>query len=253
MLSNPTSPVISPSPTASPPSSPLFGFSRLPSTSGNPFSPQHSRRSLSPDTTASTQATLYERSFSLDPIPSPDFSSAGTSPNYATHVSFSSLASPASELFPPISGEARPESHSSEQRDTAQLEDSFELEYGSELELGNSPLGEEFRSSNSLLVHDPHHPLHRQSLTSIGASPTHSATNEERIEALQKANASLSKKLRECNRELEHKLSEHDAEVEELQQRVEDLKTELAAVRREEKELKVNEASTSPRHHTDSD
>jgi chromosome segregation ATPase len=59
----------------------------------------------------------------------------------------------------------------------------------------------------------------------------------------------LAKKLRESTRELEHKLSEHEAEVEELQQRVEDLKTELAAARREEKELKVKEASTSPRYH----
>ena len=245
MLSNPTSPVISPSPAASSPSSPLFGFSRLPPTSGTMFSPQHSRRSLSPDTAASTP---YEQSFSLNFIPSPDFSSGGTSPNNATHIGFASFSSPTSEAFPVTSDEMRSESHSSEQGDGGQFEDSFELEYVPEPELENSPLGEDdptIHNSNSLFVHNP---LHRPLLTSIGASSTHSAANEERIEALQKANASLAKKLRESTRELEHKLGEHEAEVEELQQRVEDLKTELAVVRREEKELRVKEVSTSWRY-----
>jgi len=135
--------------------------------------------------------------------------------------------------------------HSSEQGDGGQFEDSFELEYVPEPELQHSPLGEDdptIHSSNSLFVHNP---LHRPLLTSIGASSTHSAANEERIEALQKANASLAKKLRETTRELEHKLGEHEAEVEELQQRIDDLKTETAVARHKEKELKVKEVSVS--------
>ena len=46
-------------------------------------------------------------------------------------------------------------------------------------------------------------------------------------------------------RELEHKLSDHEAEVDEMQQRIEDLKSELTAARREEKELKIKERTTT--------
>jgi predicted RNase H-like nuclease (RuvC/YqgF family) len=135
----------------------------------------------------------------------------------------------------------RSESHCGEQEDNREFEESFELEYGEELE--HSPREDDptIHSPNLLLVDNPHYLLHRPS---IGAFSTHSAANEERIEALQKANASLAKKLRESTRELEHKLGEHEAEVEELQVRIEDLKAELATARREEKELKVKEASS---------
>lgn len=237
MLSNPTSPVISPSPATSSPSSPLFGFSRLPPVSGTPFS-QYSRRSLSPDATATT-SVFYDQSFHLNPIPSPDFTSGGKSPNKITHTSFASFASPTAEIFPAID-ETRPSPHSSERGDNKEFEQSSELEYGQELEAEHSP-GEDdsvMHSLNSLSVDN----LLRR--PSIGASSTHSAANEERIEALQKANASLAKKLSDSTRELEHRLGEHEAEVEELQLRIEDLKAELATARREENELKVKEVSS---------
>jgi hypothetical protein len=63
----------------------------------------------------------------------------------------------------------------------------------------------------------------------------------ERLDALQKANAELSRKLVEADRALQNKLTEHDNDLEEIQARLEELKTELTATKREEKELRAKE------------
>ncbi|KAF8440472.1 hypothetical protein L210DRAFT_859486, partial [Boletus edulis BED1] len=67
----------------------------------------------------------------------------------------------------------------------------------------------------------------------------------DRVDALQKANAELSRKLIEADRALQNKLTEHDDDLEEMQARLEELKSELTATKREEKELRAKERVTS--------
>lgn len=63
----------------------------------------------------------------------------------------------------------------------------------------------------------------------------------DRVDALQKANTELSRKLIEADRALQNKLMEHDNDLEEMQARLEELKSELTATKREEKELRAKE------------
>lgn len=71
------------------------------------------------------------------------------------------------------------------------------------------------------------------------SSPPRSSAEEE----LQRENALVLKLLRDAERELEHKSSDHEAEMEELQNKMEELRIELASARREEKELKLKAVS----------
>lgn len=68
----------------------------------------------------------------------------------------------------------------------------------------------------------------------------------DRVDALQKANAELSRKLMEADRALQNKLMEHDNDLEEMQARLEELKSELTATKREEKELRAKEVRATP-------
>ncbi|CAE7218772.1 unnamed protein product [Rhizoctonia solani] len=61
------------------------------------------------------------------------------------------------------------------------------------------------------------------------------------VEALQKANADLTRKAAESERRMQHRLAERETEIAELEAQLDDLKTELNASRREEKELKIKE------------
>ncbi|KAG9314940.1 hypothetical protein JVU11DRAFT_4048 [Chiua virens] len=67
----------------------------------------------------------------------------------------------------------------------------------------------------------------------------------DKVDALQKANVELSRKLMEADRALQNKLVEHDNDLEEMQSRLEELKTELTATKREEKELRAKERVNS--------
>ncbi|KIJ94208.1 hypothetical protein K443DRAFT_365473 [Laccaria amethystina LaAM-08-1] len=60
----------------------------------------------------------------------------------------------------------------------------------------------------------------------------------DRLDALQRANADLNRKCMEAERTLQHKLSEHELELEEMQGRLEEVRSELAYTKREEKELR---------------
>ena len=64
-------------------------------------------------------------------------------------------------------------------------------------------------------------------------------TPEDRLEALQRTDAELAKKLRDNGRELENRLSDHEAEIDEMQTKIDELKSELQSSKREEKELKA--------------
>jgi phage shock protein A len=73
------------------------------------------------------------------------------------------------------------------------------------------------------------------------ASSTVSMEPLERLDALQKANADLGRKLMEAERTLQSKLADHENELEEMQGRLEEAKSELTATKREEKELRAKE------------
>ncbi|KAF5327753.1 hypothetical protein D9619_004089 [Psilocybe cf. subviscida] len=64
----------------------------------------------------------------------------------------------------------------------------------------------------------------------------------ERLEALQRTNEELGRKRADAEMTLQKKLSEHEYELEELNQRIEELRSELAASNREEKELRAKDS-----------
>ncbi|KZT23119.1 hypothetical protein NEOLEDRAFT_1180343 [Neolentinus lepideus HHB14362 ss-1] len=77
------------------------------------------------------------------------------------------------------------------------------------------------------------------------ASSTVSLEPTERLEALQKTNQELGRKLMEAERMLQLRLNEHELELEEMQGRLEEAKSELSATKREEKELRAKEKQNS--------
>lgn len=78
------------------------------------------------------------------------------------------------------------------------------------------------------------------------ASSTVSMDIQERIEALQKTNAELGRKLMEAENTLQKRMTDHELELEEMELRLEEAKAELSASKREEKELRTKEVCTPP-------
>lgn len=74
-------------------------------------------------------------------------------------------------------------------------------------------------------------------------SSTVSLDLQERLDALQRMNTELGRKLVEAEHTLQHKLAEHEMELEEMQGRLEEVRSELSASKREEKELRSKEVS----------
>jgi hypothetical protein len=74
-------------------------------------------------------------------------------------------------------------------------------------------------------------------------SSTVSLAPQDRLDALQRTNAEMGKKLMEAERTLQKRLSEHEMELEEMQSRLEESKSELSATKREEKELRAKEVT----------
>ncbi len=66
---------------------------------------------------------------------------------------------------------------------------------------------------------------------------------QDQLDALQKANTDLVHKLRSVEQNMQHRLIDHETEIEELQNRLEELKSELSASKREEKELRGKEVT----------
>ena len=77
------------------------------------------------------------------------------------------------------------------------------------------------------------------------ASSTISLDLQERLEALQRINTELGRKLLEAEQTIQHKLAEHELELEEMQGRLEEARSELSATKREEKELRTKEVGSS--------
>ena len=70
----------------------------------------------------------------------------------------------------------------------------------------------------------------------------------ERIDALQRVNDELRRKLNDTEENLQKRLQEREAEIEDMQQRLDEMKSELMSAKRNEKELKAKEvcAKQSP-------
>ena len=77
------------------------------------------------------------------------------------------------------------------------------------------------------------------------ASSTVSLDMEQRLEALQRLNTDLGRKLLEAERTLQNRLADHEQELEEMQIRLEEARSELSATKREEKELRSKEVRVS--------
>ncbi|KAF9519695.1 hypothetical protein BS47DRAFT_1079712 [Hydnum rufescens UP504] len=175
----------------------------------------------------SPNTSIYDPSYLADsmasPIRSPDFSAEDTSIDYSTDWKF-----PPPELFPSIKtktdlSKRKPSPNSSPPPS----------------DMNSDPDSDEDNIHDrdaDPTIHSRDR-IHSISTTSLVTSP------EDRLEALQRANAELAKKLRDASRELEHKLSDHEGEIEEMQTRIEDLRYELAASKREEKELRLKAVS----------
>jgi len=73
------------------------------------------------------------------------------------------------------------------------------------------------------------------------SSSTVSMEVHERMEALQRNNEELGRKLMEAERTLQNKLMEHETELEETHMRLEELRSELSLSNREEKELRAKD------------
>ena len=72
-------------------------------------------------------------------------------------------------------------------------------------------------------------------------SSTISLDMHDRIDALQKVNDDLHRKVYEAEEIVRRKMAEHDSDVEALQQRIEELKLEISATKRQEKELRAKD------------
>ncbi|KAJ7168692.1 hypothetical protein C8R46DRAFT_1162963 [Mycena filopes] len=77
------------------------------------------------------------------------------------------------------------------------------------------------------------------------ASSTVSMMPHERVEALQRVNDDLARKLADTERSMQRKLAEQEAEFEDLQVKLEETRNELSAAKREEKELRSKERQNS--------
>ena len=84
--------------------------------------------------------------------------------------------------------------------------------------------------------------------TGLGLVMDRSKTNStvsmeetERLEALQRANEDLSRKCIESEMALQNKMDEHEVELAEIHARLDELKNELSASNREEKELRAKD------------
>ncbi|KAF8626934.1 hypothetical protein AX17_006434 [Amanita inopinata Kibby_2008] len=78
-------------------------------------------------------------------------------------------------------------------------------------------------------------------LDNTANSSTISLEPFERVDALQRANADLGRKLMEAEGTLQRKLTEHESELEEMQSKLDEMRTELVSTKREEKELRMKE------------
>lgn len=75
----------------------------------------------------------------------------------------------------------------------------------------------------------------------LPTSSTISLDMPERVDALQRVNDELRRKLNDTEENLQKRLQEREAEIEDMQQRLDEMKSELMSAKRNEKELRAKE------------
>ena len=98
----------------------------------------------------------------------------------------------------------------------------------------------------------PLYSSHNISSTLDGILPTNASSfssytsPEERLDALQRANSELNRKILENERQFQRKLADMESEMGELQIKLEETRGELVAIREKEKFFRQKQASSSP-------
>lgn len=67
---------------------------------------------------------------------------------------------------------------------------------------------------------------------------------EDRIEALRKTNQDMARKLVDAEDRLRLQMEAHETDIEQMENKLEELRSELSSTKREEKELRSKEVST---------
>ncbi|KAI0707312.1 hypothetical protein C8Q76DRAFT_629087 [Earliella scabrosa] len=239
-------------------------WSRRPPPSRRKSDAGHSR-ALSDSESVSSSPTAYNRTPGRSRAPSNPTSPTFTSPPLAKSIS-----------SPPFGGPSRPHSRAQSQPQShfASFDSAANDYYGSsperELDHRQTGLMSPPPSDNSFDDEQPFHeqisslPMPRKGSDSdsddddmvadhllglvmdrSAASSTVSLDMQERLDALQRLNTDLGRKLLEAERTLQNRLAEHEQELEDMQSRLEEARSELSATKREEKELRSKERTNS--------
>jgi len=88
-------------------------------------------------------------------------------------------------------------------------------------------------------------PFNNMILRSPAASFVSLSSPEERAEAMARTNDELMRKLEEKEAHFMARFSEHEQVIDELQSKVDQMRTELGATKKEEKELRVKEVRSA--------
>ncbi|KAJ7759368.1 hypothetical protein DFH07DRAFT_884301 [Mycena maculata] len=212
-------------------STPLGGVSAPSSWAKRP--PHHRRKSDAGSRSDSEQSSASPSAFGNRP--------AGRmrTPSNPTEPSSSMLGSDFTLGSPPPGARSRPPSRNARSHNLEEQDYDYTLRQGlSSLQMprGSDSDSDSDDSDGADMVMD-----HDRS----AASSTVSMMPHERVEALQRINDDLARKLADTERMMQRKLAEQEAEFEDLQVKLEETRNELSAAKREEKELRSKERSNS--------
>ena len=84
---------------------------------------------------------------------------------------------------------------------------------------------------------------HRASMASMMS--TISMEDQEKMETLEKSNKELARKLMEAERTLSVRMADHENDLADMEAKIEEMRSELSATKREEKDLRGREVSIS--------
>jgi hypothetical protein len=100
-------------------------------------------------------------------------------------------------------------------------------------------------SDNGIADDDPTMGMMNMNRMRSFLTSTSSTETEDRAEALTRQNTDLRRKLMDAERTLQQRLQDHDMEMEEIQGKLDEVRLELSATKREEKELRSKEVSVT--------
>ncbi|KAJ6620038.1 hypothetical protein B0H10DRAFT_1876306 [Mycena sp. CBHHK59/15] len=198
--------------------------------------PQHRRKSDAGSRSDSEQPSASPSAFGRGPAGRMRTPSNPTSPSSSMMSSDFSLGSPppGSHSRPPSRARSRnPEEHQQQQ-------DNYDYTFRQGLNSLQMPRGNDSDSDS-----DDDGAGRDMVMDRSAASSTASMMPHDRVEALQRINDELARKLVDTERTMQRKLAEQEAEFEDLQVKLEETRNELSAAKREEKELRSKERQNS--------